>query len=156
MEPDKKDIKRVISAGVIIFRRTQEGPKFLLLYHGGGYWNFPKGKIESEERSKQAAVREVQEETGLRASDLRFLEKFKAYEKFVYRSGKEKIFKIVILFLAETNKKRINISWEHEGYGWFPFSYAKRLLSRYRENLKILENAYNFLRGQSQQNRRRT
>ena len=36
---------REISAGIIIYRRTGEGPKFLLLYHGGRYWNFPKGKI---------------------------------------------------------------------------------------------------------------
>jgi len=38
---------REISAGIIIYRRTLKGPKFLLLYHGNNYWNFPKGKIEN-------------------------------------------------------------------------------------------------------------
>ena len=61
-----------ISAGIIIYRKTLEGVKFLLLYHGGGYWNFPKGKIEAEEKSFQAALREIREETGLIKQDLKF------------------------------------------------------------------------------------
>ena len=60
---------REISAGIIIFRKTKEGPKFLLLYHGGRYWNFPKGKLEKEEDSYTAALREIKEETGLRPGD---------------------------------------------------------------------------------------
>src|SRR3989344_3470821 len=74
--------KKEITAGVIVFRRTNEGPKFLLLYHRGQYWNFPKGHVEKEERSLDAAVRETCEETGLKKSDLRILYGFKEYERF--------------------------------------------------------------------------
>ena len=137
---------KIISAGIIVFRRSRDGIKFLLLYHGRNYWNFPKGKIEAGERSWQSAVREVKEETGLKQSELRFIENFKAYERFTFRGGKEKIFKIVILYLAETKQPRITVSWEHEGYGWFTFSEAKKVLSKYHENLKILTTVDEFLR----------
>lgn len=139
-------MQKIISAGIIIFRRTREGIKFLLLYHGRNYWNFPKGKIETGERSWQSAVREVKEETGLKPSELHFIENFKAYERFSFGRGKERIFKIVILYLAETKQPRITVSWEHEGYGWFTFSEAKKVLSRYHENIRILTTAYDFLK----------
>ena len=58
-------MKKVISAGIIIFRKVKGDCKFLLLYHGHNYWNFPKGKLEATERSWQAALREVREDTGL-------------------------------------------------------------------------------------------
>ena len=39
--------KKEFSAGLIVYRNTEQGPRFLLLYHGGRYWNFPKGHIEN-------------------------------------------------------------------------------------------------------------
>lgn len=139
-------MKTIISAGIIIFRKTREGVKFLLLYHGRNYWNFPKGKLEAAEQSWQAAFREVHEETGLKTSDLKVVEDFKTYERFTFRRGKEKIFKIIILYLAETKQPRVTVSLEHEGYGWFTYNEAKRALSKYPENVKILQIAYDFLR----------
>lgn len=138
-------MRRVIAAGIIIFRRTPEGTKFLLLYHGRNYWNFPKGKIEGEERSWQAALREVREETGLKSTELRFVADFKTREQFMYNQGKEKIFKIVILYMAETTQSRITVSHEHEGYGWFTASEARRMLSKHKDSVKILDDAYGFL-----------
>ncbi len=137
---------KIVSAGIIIFRRTREGLKFLLLYHGRNYWNFPKGKLEGEERSWQAALREVREETGLKSTELKFIENFKAYERFYFRRGKENVFKIVILYLAETRQPQITVSFEHEGYGWFTFAEAKNVLSRYKENIRILTTANDFLK----------
>ncbi len=139
-------MKKIISAGIIIFRKTREGYKFLLLYHGGTYWNFPKGKLEAEERSWQAALREVREETGLKSTELRFIENFKAYERFFLSRGKEKIFKIVILYLAETRQSNIVVSYEHEGYAWFTFVEARKIFAKYPENVRILTTAYDFLK----------
>ena len=138
--------EREISAGAVIFRREGKLIKFLLLYHGRGYWNFPKGKLEAAERSWQAAIREVSEETGLKRSELRFVENFKAYERFMLGRSKDQIFKIVILYLAETKQPNITVSNEHEGYGWFTFGEAKKILSRYPENIRILTTAHDFLR----------
>ncbi len=144
-------MRKVISAGIIIFRRGREGLKFLLLYHGRNYWNFPKGKLEAEERSWQTALREVREETGLKPNELRFIENFKAYERFTFGRGANRVFKIVILYLAETKQSRITVSWEHEGYGWFTYAEARRVLSKYPENIRILTTAHDFLRRSSGQ-----
>lgn len=139
-------MSKIVSAGIIIFRKAREGIKFLLLYHGRNYWNFPKGKLEAAERSWQAALREVREETGLKPSELKFIENFKTYERFYFRRGKENVLKIVILYLAETRQPQVAVSHEHEGYGWFTFSEARRVLSKYSENVKILTTAHDFLR----------
>ena len=138
-------MRKVISAGIIIFRKTREGFKFLLLYHGRNYWNFPKGKLEAAERSWQAAFREVQEETGLKPSELRQMRDFKTYERFMM-GGKNGVFKIVILYLAETRQPKVTVSHEHEGYGWFTFAEAKQVLSKYPENVRILTTAHDFLK----------
>ena len=137
--------KKEFSAGIIIFRRTKEGPKFLILYHGGPYWNFPKGKLEGESNFK-AALREVQEETGIVQDDLRFKSWFKVQDKFTYVRNKEKIAKVVTYYLAETKQKEIKIKIvpdthegeQHEGYGWFLYRDAVRLLisPTLKQNLK--------------------
>lgn len=118
----------------------------MLLYHGRNYWNFAKGKLEKEERSWQAALREVAEESGLRASELRMLRNFKTTENFSFGRGKSQIFKVVILYLAETKKRDVTVSWEHEGYGWFTIVEAKRILAKYPENVRIIQKAYDFLK----------
>ena len=139
-------MRKVISAGIIIFRKSREGLKFLLLYHGHNYWNFPKGKMEMGERSWQSALREVREETGLKSTELKFIENFKAYERFSFGRPKDQVFKIVILYLAETHQPNITVSYEHEGYAWFTFNDAKKVLFRYPENIRILTTAYDYLR----------
>ncbi len=138
-----------ISAGIIIYRKTQEGIKFLLLYHGGGYWNFPKGKIEAEERSFQTAVREIREETGLTRNELKFAEDFKASEKFTFWRGrgiaKTQVFKIVIYYLAETKKSWIRLEYKHDGYAWFNYKEAMKILNKYKDSQRVLTQAYDFL-----------
>lgn len=55
----------VKAAGGIVVRTSKKGPKVLLI-HRPNYndWSFPKGKLDPGEKFKQAALREVQEETG--------------------------------------------------------------------------------------------
>jgi predicted NUDIX family NTP pyrophosphohydrolase len=63
-----------ISAGVLVYRITGEGPRFLLAHPGGpfwakrddGAWTVPKGLVEEGEDVLAAARREFGEETGLR------------------------------------------------------------------------------------------
>lgn len=140
---------REISAGILVYRKTQEGPKFLILYHGHDYWNFPKGKIENEEKSFEAAVRETREETGLTTRNLRFLRNFKTYERFSFRRNGKTVYKVVIFYMAETNEPRIKISKEHQGYGWFLYREASRILGKYKDSQKVLKNAYDFLQRKS-------
>ena len=139
-------MKKTISAGIIIFRRTEDGLKYLLLYRGRNYWNFPKGKIEQDERSFQTALREIKEETGLKPNELKFQSHFKAFERFVFQYKQEKIFRVVILYLAETRQSQIKISSEHEGFGWFTLSEAQKVLTKHKETFTILKRAHEFLR----------
>lgn len=143
------DTEKAVSAGMIIYRRTDEGPKFLVMYHRGRYWNFPKGSIEAGEDSLQAAMREVREETGLAKSELRIKRGFKAQERFQFMVGRKKVYKKVILFLAETRRKGIDISGgsREEGFGWFLYRDAKRLFEGYRESQLVLKKAYDFIQG---------
>lgn len=136
---------REISAGIIVYRKTNQGVKFLILYHGGRYWNFPKGHIEKEERALQAAIRETAEETGLKRSDLRLEDNFRAYEKFTFFKNKARVFKTVIFYLAETKNPEVKISHEHEGFGWFVYKDALDLLGKYKDSVALLKRANYFI-----------
>jgi predicted NUDIX family NTP pyrophosphohydrolase len=64
--------KTTLSAGVLTYRREKHGLKVLLVHPGGpfwrnkdkGAWSIPKGEINAEEDSEQAARREFAEELG--------------------------------------------------------------------------------------------
>src|SRR5262245_65194209 len=56
------------AAGGVISRRTDRGEIEVLLIHRREQrdWSFPKGKLERGESDEECALREVEEETGLR------------------------------------------------------------------------------------------
>lgn len=62
-----------LSAGLLLYRRTPDGPEFFLAHPGGpfwrhreeGAWTIPKGIIEPDEKPLDAARREFEEETGI-------------------------------------------------------------------------------------------
>ena len=58
----------VRAAGGLVCRSREDGTAEILLVHRPEYddWSFPKGKLEQGETEEEAAVREVEEETGLR------------------------------------------------------------------------------------------
>ncbi len=57
----------IVAAGAAVLRR-RAGRTQVLLVHGAKYgdWTLPKGKLDAAETSGEAAVREVEEETGVR------------------------------------------------------------------------------------------
>ena len=63
-EPD------VLAAGGVVHRRGPDGAVQVLVIHRPEYedWTLPKGKLDPGETAEQAAVREVEEETGVKAS----------------------------------------------------------------------------------------
>lgn len=143
-----KEVAREVSAGIIIYRRTKEGVRFLLVYQRGRYWNFPKGKLNLGEKSLDAAFREVKEEIGLSARDLRLREGFNVKDRFVFMRAGQKVFKEVTFYLAETRNPIVRTSFEHQGYGWFLYRDAMRMLIH--ANLRqMLKNAYDIIRRKS-------
>ena len=65
-------------AGVVCLRPGAEGPDVLLIRRGKppreGEWSLPGGRIEWSERAADAALRELQEETGARGDILGLLD----------------------------------------------------------------------------------
>lgn len=53
------------SAGGVVYRLHDGAPLFLLIRDSYKNWGFPKGHLEQDEAADAAALREVQEETGL-------------------------------------------------------------------------------------------
>ena len=62
-------MKVVRASGGIVVRNGSDGPEIVLV-HRPRYddWSFPKGKRDPGETDEQCAVREVEEETGLRCT----------------------------------------------------------------------------------------
>jgi 8-oxo-dGTP pyrophosphatase MutT (NUDIX family) len=58
--------KVIEASGGLVFNEHNE----LLMIYRLGYWDLPKGKMEKEESKEEAAVREVQEETGIKEVEL--------------------------------------------------------------------------------------
>jgi 8-oxo-dGTP pyrophosphatase MutT (NUDIX family) len=140
--------KKQVVAGFVVYRKTTDGIKFLLLYRRGNYWNFPKGHFEPGERSIDTALRELEEETGIKKSELRIAPNFRAYERFYFKIGNQGIHDTVILFLAETHKAEITVRpREHSGYGWFLYHDAMNVIGKkYVDAKKVLKQANDFLR----------
>ena len=76
--------KKQVVAGFVVYRKTTDGIKFLLLYRRGNYWNFPKGHFKPGERSIDAALRELEEETGIKKSELRMLPNFRGVRTLLF------------------------------------------------------------------------
>ncbi len=109
------------SAGTIVYNNG----KYLLLHYEAGHWDFPKGHLEKGETDKQAATRELKEETGI--EDAFFVKDFKEKIEYFFRRGKELVKKEVTFFLVETRTEEIKINpREHTGYEWLGCQEARQ------------------------------
>ncbi len=75
------------AGGVVV--RERDGVREVLVVHRPRYddWSLPKGKLEPGETPAEAAVREVEEETGMRCALGRAL----GTNEYVDRKGRDKI-----------------------------------------------------------------
>lgn len=92
-------MKKEKSCGAVVYRKGENGPEILLIKHkNGGHWAFPKGHVEKKETEAETALREIQEETGLKVTlDTNFRET-------VTYSPKPGVMKDVIYFAAKAKK----------------------------------------------------
>jgi 8-oxo-dGTP pyrophosphatase MutT (NUDIX family) len=93
-------------------------------------WALPKGLIDEGERGLETAVREVYEETGLRARGERKL----GDVRYVYTWDGERIFKVVSFFLVEYESGELGDipeAFRHEidEVRWLPLEDAPTLLA---------------------------
>ena len=147
----KTPLKTHNGAGIIPMIIEDGKLKFLLIKNNLG-WEFPKGGLDDGESHLEAALREAKEETGLTFDyiyDFKFESKY--FLKKNYSTG-EKLEvpepKTVTYFLGEASSKEVELSWEHDTFGWFSVVEAnKKLFFTGKKNVLIaaihfLENEY--------------
>lgn len=117
---------RVIDA--YVFRKTNNGLKYLLLKRAKtkiyeDLWQSVAGKIEAGEKSWEAAIRELKEETGLRPNKMFVADHVSRF----YEVYKDRV-NLVPVFGIEVISSNVNLSVEHCEYQWIDFKSAYELL----------------------------
>jgi len=116
------------SAGGIVYRMQDGEALFLLIRDSYRNWGFPKGHLEDGEQPQDAAVREVQEETGL--GELRVDGAIETIDWFFRFRGKL-VHKVCHFYLMRTRHARTSPQRD-EGITacrWARFEDATRLIS---------------------------
>jgi len=121
------DLMAPRSAGVVVLRRFPEGWRILVL-RAYRNWDFPKGMVEEDEDMREAAQREVLEETSL--ADLRFHWGDAFKETLPYAGGK-----VSRYYLAESPGDAVRLTIcaelgrpEHDEFRWVSFDDAEDVL----------------------------
>lgn len=141
------------TAGIVIFKKEEE-VKFLLLEAESvskkvkkTIWSLPKGNVEEGEENLAAALRETEEETGIKKEELKIIEGFKKEEKYFYKENDILISKTAHYFLAEyIGDKEITLSFEHINFKWATLKEAFELI-KFKNIRQILQDTETFRLG---------
>ena len=131
-------IEAVSCGGVVIFRG-----KVLLLYknYKNKYegWVLPKGTVEEGEEYKETALREVQEETGVKASVIKYVGK----SNYTFNTALDVVNKDVhwYLMMADSYYSKPQREEYFMDSGYYKFHEAYHLL-KFPNEKQILEQAY--------------
>lgn len=137
--------RRERSAGGVVYRMANGEPLYLLIRDSYGNWGFPKGHLERGERAGTAALREVMEETGLRA--LRLVAPIETID-WHFRFRGALIHKRCDFFLMETDAERTKPQ-RAEGITacrWTPAAQAIELLG-YENARAVMRRAHEMVAG---------
>jgi 8-oxo-dGTP pyrophosphatase MutT (NUDIX family) len=137
-------MRREFSAGGVVVRRLRGRWMLAAIRPGGkaeGTWALPKGLIGRGETAESTALREVEEETGLRGKSLGKL----GDVRYVYTWAGERVFKVVSFYLVRYAGGRIGdlrpeLAHEVAEARWLPLDEAPRLLA-YRGEREMAEKA---------------
>jgi 8-oxo-dGTP pyrophosphatase MutT (NUDIX family) len=126
-------MRREFSAGGVLVRRLRGDWAMAAIRPGGkreGVWALPKGLIGPGEDPATTALREVEEETGVRGR----LDRKLGDIRYVYTWAGERVFKVVSFYLVRYSSGRLGAippEFEHEiaEVRWLPLADAPRLLA---------------------------
>ncbi len=133
------------SAGGVIYRRDESGLQIVLIsVKNGQAWCLPKGLVNKGETTKDTAVREVREETGLTG---RIVDTLGEINYWYYIKGENiKCRKTVHFFLMEyVSGDTAEHDFEVDEAGWFSLEAALEKVS-YKGDRTMLEKATAKLR----------
>jgi 8-oxo-dGTP pyrophosphatase MutT (NUDIX family) len=140
--PDEKEILSTLkskipvekAAGGLVYNPKGE----ILFIYRNGKWDLPKGGIEKNEGKKEAAIREVEEETGVK--NLKIIDRIDKTYHIFKRNGKFRL-KITYWYKMETSFTENLIPQEEEGIEkavWVQPNQVAELLENSYENIKLL------------------
>lgn len=107
-------------------------------------YQLPKGLLEEKEKTENAALREVFEETGIKGEIVRKI----ADSRYVFSLKGEKIFKVVSYYLMKYLDGEPKENEEVEKIFWLPFFEASNKLT-YSSDKQILKKASEMLQSVS-------
>lgn len=118
----KKTVRVERSAGGAVVELREEGPYLAMIAtRNRSRWGLPKGAALERETREEAAVREVEEETGLRAEVVEPLETI----EYFFRAGDVLIHKFVDFFLMAYRGGELQPQLEEvDDAAWFPLQEA--------------------------------
>jgi 8-oxo-dGTP pyrophosphatase MutT (NUDIX family) len=137
------------SAGGVAYRPLAEGPGYevaLIATRGGTRWQLPKGTRELGETAEQTAMREVEEEVGLRTANEGFLKAVEYWYWDTYnRDVPELVHKRVDFYLLRvTGGELSDDCFEVDATGWFTLEQAQQILT-FRGEQEVLAAAIDSL-----------
>ena len=132
-------MSKEVSAGIVVFNNG----KYLLLHYEAGHWDLPKGHVEKDENLKDAALRELEEETSI--ANVEFIDKFKEHIHYFFKRKGELVSKDVYFFLAKSKNQVVKLSEEHIAYEWLHFDKALEKLT-FDTAKNVLRKAHEFLK----------
>lgn len=129
-----KKVPLVVAAGGLVKNKQKD----TLFIYRNDKWDLPKGKVDKGEAIEHAAIREVEEETGVKDLEIDTLLK-KTYHIF-RRNGSYKL-KETYWYLMHTSYKGKLVPQTDENIAlaqWRPTSHIPELLNNSYENIKAL------------------
>mgnify|MGYP002543046004 CR=1 FL=1 len=133
------------SCGAVVFTRIDNKIQYVIVQQLEGFHGFPKGHMENGETEQQTALREIQEEVGLKPQ---IMDGFRSLDEYII-SHKPDTMKQVVYFLAEYTNQPIVVQKEElleatlcsfeEAYKTLEYSGSKRILKEANDFL-----TYNF------------
>ncbi|MEO8933369.1 MAG: NUDIX domain-containing protein [Xanthomarina sp.] len=129
-----KKLPNVIAGGGKVYNDKGE----ILFIYRNDKWDLPKGKAEKKESIQLTAIREVEEETGVK--DLEIVKPLETTYHIFRRNGRNKI-KITFWFEMKTSYKGSLIPQENEGItevAWLNKTEIEKALLNSYANIKLL------------------
>ena len=108
------------SCGVLIVRGDPLR-EFLLMKHTDR-WDLPKGHVDAGETELECALRELMEETGIQATDIRLNSDFRFEHRYTVtgpRTNHEPAEKTLVIFLGHLLNDVSIVVTEHKSSSWF-------------------------------------